>query len=87
MEDLDVELPSRVQLVANQQREVKKWTTREACQQREVKKWTTREACTYFQKTKNKIGKILTYYCVGNNTLLVLLPNDGWMASNGIRYL
>jgi hypothetical protein len=73
MEDLDVELPSRVQLVANQQRE--------------VKKWTTREACTYFQKNKNKIGKILTYYCVGNNTLLVLLPNDGWMASNGIRYL
>jgi hypothetical protein len=73
MEDLDLELPLRVQLVANQQME--------------VRKWTTREACTYFQKTKTKLEKIFTYYCAGNNTLLVLLPNDGWMASNGTRYL
>jgi hypothetical protein len=73
MEDLDVELPSRVQLVANQQRE--------------VRKWTTREACTYLKtKTKTKLEKYLPII-VWATIPYLLLPNDGWMASNGIRYL
>jgi len=66
MEDLDVELSSRVQLEANQQRE--------------VRKWITREACTYFQKKNKKLEKYLPIIVWATIPYLYYYPmTGGWL--------
>ncbi len=56
-------------------------------QQKGMRKWTTREACTYFQKAKKQLEFFLPTIVGATIPLLVLLLNDEWMASNGTKYL